>query len=131
MTTVEARREAEDKAQPAHERSDAPSGAVALALLALLTALALSLLIVAGITGRLGGWRGVAPATPRAPPTRLIPRLEIARAGDRAAIEQAAREKLQGYAPIDQDHARIPIERAMEILASQGWPDAEESGGKP
>ncbi len=51
------------------------------------------------------------------------PRLEIDPRFDRAAIEAAAAAKLTGYAWVDRSAglARIPIERAMELLAAQGW----------
>jgi hypothetical protein len=41
----------------------------------------------------------------------------------RAAVESAAAATLTGYAWVDRSAgtARIPIERAMELLAKQGW----------
>lgn len=53
------------------------------------------------------------------------PRLETSPDGDRTAIERAARTHLSGYAWLDckAGTARIPIERAMDLLAEQGWPD--------
>ncbi|WP_027133219.1 hypothetical protein [Geminicoccus roseus] len=55
------------------------------------------------------------------------PRLEVSPAGDRQAIEAAAGRLLEGYAWTDraQGRVRIPIERAMEMVARQGWPDLE------
>jgi len=58
------------------------------------------------------------------------PRLETTPEGDRASIEQAAKERLAGYGWADRNAgmARIPIERAMELLAKQGWPDKKGGG---
>jgi hypothetical protein len=51
------------------------------------------------------------------------PRLEIDGKMTRAAVESAAQSKLEGYAWVDRSAGtvRIPIERAMELLARQGW----------
>jgi hypothetical protein len=63
--------------------------------------------------------------------TPPAPRLDITPAIDRAATETAARDKLQGFAWINQaaGRVRIPIDRAMQVLAQQGWPD--DKAGKP
>ena len=70
-----------------------------------------------------------APDHPAKPPLESVPleppppRLEVDGRADRAAIEAAARSKLEGYAWVDRaaGTARIPIERAMALLAAQGW----------
>jgi|APAra7269096979_1048534.scaffolds.fasta_scaffold06743_7 hypothetical protein len=51
------------------------------------------------------------------------PRLEIDGRSERAAVETAAAAKLVGYAWVDRaaGAVRIPIERAMELTAQQGW----------
>ena len=59
---------------------------------------------------------------------RLVPpapRLDITPSLGRAAIEGDAAAKLQGYAWADQPakRVRIPIDRAMELMVRQGWPD--------
>ncbi|WEX10568.1 hypothetical protein [Chelativorans sp. AA-79] len=58
------------------------------------------------------------------------PRLETAPEGDRIAIEREAKSRLEGYAWADRSAgtARIPIERAMELVAKEDWPDGE--GGR-
>lgn len=58
------------------------------------------------------------------------PRLDPSPDGDRAAIERAASAHLEGYAWLGRKAgtARIPIERAMELLAEQGWPDGRAGG---
>jgi len=54
------------------------------------------------------------------------PRLAVHPRDDLARFRGAEEDVLHGYAWIDRDHGvvRIPIERAMEILAKQGpqWP---------
>jgi hypothetical protein len=65
---------------------------------------------------------------PIAPP---LPRLEIDGRADRAAVEGNAERKLEGYAWIDRSTARIPIERAMQIMAAHGWPDQPREQVKP
>jgi hypothetical protein len=59
-----------------------------------------------------------------APPA---PRLETLPSGDRAAIEARAKARLAGYGAVEKGRARIPIERAMELLAAHGWPEPDEA----
>jgi hypothetical protein len=56
------------------------------------------------------------------------PRLQIDPLPERLALEEAARARLRGYArlALEPDRARIPIERAMQLLAEHGWPDSDE-----
>jgi hypothetical protein len=62
--------------------------------------------------------------------TPPAPRLEGYYPSDRGKLEAAAQQALQGYAWTDgsRDMARIPIERAMQILSQKGWPDAGKAG---
>jgi hypothetical protein len=62
--------------------------------------------------------------------TPPAPRLEGYYPSDRAKLEAAAQQALQGYAWTDdkRDTAHIPIERAMQILSRKGWPDAAKEG---
>jgi len=64
----------------------------------------------------------VISAPPQTPPQ---PRLQVAPQRELAAVDAAANRHLQGYAWLDESksHARIPIERAMMVLAAAGWPD--------
>lgn len=57
------------------------------------------------------------------------PRLEGYFPSDRASLEMVARQTLQGYAWRDKNTgaARIPIDRAMQILSQHGWPDASKA----
>jgi hypothetical protein len=53
---------------------------------------------------------------------------------DRARIEAEAAARLSGYGWADREtgRARIPIERAMTLLAEHGWPDPDAGGaGRP
>jgi hypothetical protein len=62
--------------------------------------------------------------------TPPAPRLEGFLPSDRPRIEATARQALQGYGWIEGNAgaAHIPIERAMQILSQQGWPDAAKAG---
>jgi hypothetical protein len=76
-----------------------------------------------------------APARPAKPAIETAsepppsPRLERDGRADRAMIEDAAAAKLTGYAWVDRSTgtARIPIARAMELLAAGGWPDEKKT----
>jgi len=55
------------------------------------------------------------------------PRLQITPQADRKALEEAAHTRLSGYGGTsERGRVRIPIERAMELLAAHGWPDPDE-----
>jgi hypothetical protein len=129
------RREAELNALSAARRRgfeprDASPRGVVLAALGLFAGIALSGVFVAGLLALFDRERMRIPATPletarQVPPE---PRLEISPGASRLAIEAAARQRLAGYAwngPQKQS-ARIPIGRAMDLLARRGWPDAGE-----
>ncbi len=66
------------------------------------------------------------PTTPPGPQLQIQPRIDLQR-------EQLRAETLlNGYGWADRDGrlARIPIGRAIEILADHGWPDAAPDGAK-
>ena len=97
--------------------------------------LGIAVSLVAGLFAVLDRMERHAPPTametvPLAPP---LPRLEIDGRADRAAVEADARRKLQGYAWADPaaGTARIPLERAMQLLLARGWPDAAGGSGAP
>ncbi|MGE0717108.1 MAG: hypothetical protein AB7P02_16820 [Alphaproteobacteria bacterium] len=101
------------------ERRDVAPRRVLVALVALVCTIALSMGIVAGFLRFLDARRTEpTSATESAPTVSGI---------DRAAVEAAARRRLAGYAWTNRSagRARIPIERAMEILAERGWPDGD------
>jgi hypothetical protein len=119
-----------DTASEALPENDVSAKAVVFGGIGLFVGIALSGAIVAGLLLWLS-------ATDSRPPLnsleaqRIIPprpRLEIDPAGDRAAIERDARDKITGYAWVDQSRgrARIPIDEAMTLISARGWPDPEE-----
>ncbi len=65
---------------------------------------------------------------PRLPPE---PRLQAAPVADFKAIQAAERKLMDSYAWIDPDHGivRIPVERALEVVARKGLPVS--SGPQP
>lgn len=123
-----------EEARPAVEPDDVPARGVVYAALGLFGGIAVAAAVVAGVLTALDLWPLPPGPTPPFRSTGEQPaRLEVAPAEDRLAIEARARGKLAGYAWTDaaHRHARIPIERAMEKLARQGWPDAPGRGGAP
>jgi hypothetical protein len=106
------------------ETCDAAPRAVVYSGLGLLLGTAFCGLLVIGLLALLP-----TPARPAKPALETVsevppsPRLEIDGRMNRAAVESAAAARLTGYAWVDRSAgtARIPIERAMELLAKQGW----------
>jgi hypothetical protein len=94
----------------------------------LLLGTAISVAFAAGVIAILP-----APAAPPKPDLETVsqeppaPRLEIDGRANRAVVEDAAAAKLKGYAWADRSAgtARIPIERAMELLAARGWSETD------
>jgi hypothetical protein len=113
------------------EPRDVPPRGVAYAVVGLIAGIAVSAALVGGLFVVLQRTEATPPAPPleAAHPPPPPPRLEIAPATDRAAVEAAAQHLLQGYAWTDRagGRARIPIERAMQILAAGGWPDTAKA----
>ncbi|MCL4767680.1 MAG: hypothetical protein KJZ80_15750 [Hyphomicrobiaceae bacterium] len=112
------------------EPRDVPAPGVALAVLGILVSIGLAAAFVAAVLA----WfpESLSQATPletirEAPPK---PRLEVSPRASGAAVQAAARARLEGYAWTDREagRARIPIERAMKLLTGHGWPDAPENG---
>jgi hypothetical protein len=112
------------------EPRDVPPRGVSFAILALFVGVGLSAALVAGLLMLFPQERERPAPTaletaPLAPPD---PRLETSPGGDRLALEKAARDRLTGYAWADRraGRVRIPIDRAVDILAEQGWPDTDD-----
>jgi hypothetical protein len=105
--------------RPAYERRDVEPRAVIFGVLSLFGMIGMAAAVVAGLFHL---WP-VAPPTPARPPVPP-PRLESHEGEDRPALEAAAQAKLRGYGWTDRaaGRARVPIERAMELQAQQGWP---------
>lgn len=58
------------------------------------------------------------------------PRLQIAPSQDLERLNEANRQKLESYGWVDRSTgvARIPIERAMDIVVDQGWQEQVHEG---
>jgi len=126
---------AADRTEPeaAFERQDAPPRGVAYAILGLFAGIAISAIFVGALL------YSFEPAAPRETGAAIkgdtlasdAPRLEISPGTDAARVEAQAQHMLDGYAWVDRPAglARIPIERAMELTAKQGWPDEQRKAG--
>jgi hypothetical protein len=112
------------KSKAGYETRDVAPRAVVYAGIGLLLGTSLCGLLVIGLLALLP-----APERPTKPSLETVsqeppaPRLEIDGRINRVAVEAAAAARLTGYAWVDRTAgtARIPIERAMELLAQQGW----------
>jgi len=102
---------------------------VLLGVAGLFAIIAVSAVIVAGVVALLPSDR-TAPRSPNAARPWPGPPLEAQEGEGRAALEAAARQRLEAYGWIDASkrRARIPIERAMQLLARHGWPDGHSEG---
>ncbi|MFZ5779956.1 MAG: hypothetical protein ACOY4R_07080 [Pseudomonadota bacterium] len=87
--------------------------------------------VVAGMMALLSH-DAAAPSAQHAARPRLGPPLEVDQGESRAALEAAARRRLETYGWVDRakGRARIPIERAMQLLAQHGWPDDGPEGAR-
>jgi hypothetical protein len=105
------------RSQPGYERSDAPPRLLA----ALAAGLALSIAIVIG--GIAIAFPQVLSASPRGPLQSLppSPRLQANPAGDMARYQQLEAHRLANYGWTADGHVRVPIDQAMNQVASQGW----------
>jgi hypothetical protein len=121
--------------RPGYEASDIAPKNVGYAALSLFAGIALSAGLVAGLLALFdhAGQRPAATALETAPLAPPLPRLEIDGKADRTVVEADAARKLNGYAWVDRSAGtvRIPIARAMELLAARGWPDAPQATGAP
>jgi hypothetical protein len=120
---------------PAYEVRDMAPRHIGYSAAILFGGIAISVGLVAGLFAVLDRTMPKPPATametaPLAPP---LPRLEIDGRADRAAVEADAQRKLDGYAWADPaaNTARIPIDRAMQLLVVHGWPDPAKGSGAP
>jgi hypothetical protein len=95
----------------------------------LFAVIAVSAALVAGLLTLLDHGKAI-PDQTALETTRIVPpwpRLEVDGKADRATVEAAAQRMISGYAWVDRQAgtARIPIARAMQLLATRGWPDAQ------
>ena len=115
---------------PRYEPRDVRPSSVARMTAGFFAGIAVSAGLVAALIGVLSRDAGrplTRPVTPQ-PSSASTPRLEIPEGRDRAELEAAARQKLEGYGWADRQagRVRVPIERAMELLVERGWPDRGE-----
>jgi hypothetical protein len=117
----------------AFERQDAPARGVAYAILGLFAGIAISGIFVGALL------YSFEPAAPKETGAAIkgealapnAPRLEVSPGTDAARVEAQAQHMLDDYAWVDRSAglARIPIGRAMELTAKQGWPDEQRKAG--
>lgn len=117
---------------PAYETQDVPPVAIVVTMVGLFLVVGMSLVIVAGLVL----W--MHPTELQVSPIeteqlRAGPRLEVDPAQNARQLQTAAAQRLQGYAWTDRNaqEAHIPIDRAIALLARQGWPDADQPESKP
>jgi hypothetical protein len=115
-----------------YEKSDVPAIWVVYAALALFMGVGASAAFVLGIlvVSAPEGAKQYKPALEAEQMPSSSPWLELDPESDRARIEAAATKKLHGFQWIDRRNGivQIPIERAMRMLADQGWPGTSETG---
>jgi len=119
----------EDVRRHGHEPTDVRVRSIVCAILVLIVAIAVSGVFVGGVLFAMRDREDQVsvPAISRVTLLPPEPRLQIAPQADRKALEEAARARLNGYGwAQERGRARIPIERAMELLAGHGWPDPDE-----
>lgn len=119
----------EDVRRHRHEPTDVRIRGIVYTILGLIAAIAVSGAFVGGVLSAMRSREDPVPASAVSRATLLPPepRLQIAPQADRRALEEAARAQLDGYGwTQERGRARIPIQRAMELLAGHGWPDPDE-----
>ncbi len=119
-----------------HEPTTIGAGGILLGLAAVVAGLIVAMLAIAGLTAYFAiadvKEPTVGPADPRdtaiAPPPG-VPSLDPHQAGDLRRLRARERDLLTEYAWVDRDAgvARIPIRRAMEILAQEPPPSLQLS----
>jgi hypothetical protein len=124
---------------PEHARRAGHEAADASALAVGLFALALAIMIVLVLTILVSAFRRFEASAERADPiqspltggqTPPEPRLQTSPRDDLDRLGRAEDEWLTTYGWIDQGRGivRVPIERAIELLAERGLPEPEERG---
>jgi hypothetical protein len=118
--------------EPGYERRDLPPRGVILSMAGLFAGIAVSAAIVFLLFALFPRPQPRETTVSAQSPLPKGPPLEIKDGEGRAAIDAAALSKLQGYAQVDGAHARIPIQRAMQLQVQLGWPDRKAGqGAKP
>jgi hypothetical protein len=118
------------QAAPGHETSDASPGSVAGFELALLVLAAFAMALMAGLFYYLTERESVADtsrsplaAERTAPPA---PNLQISPTADLKQLRAEEEDRIRTYGWVDKEQqiVRIPLEKAMEIVAARGVPAA-------
>jgi hypothetical protein len=120
------RRDANQTDEPTYEHSDLPVRR----LLGIVLASVVAIAAVALLIDRMLVLFDMMSAPPAATPMEQVelrppqPRLEARPVETLNAVEEREARLLEHYGWVDRDAgiARIPVERAMEILAERGWP---------
>ena len=99
----------------------------------LLLFVGLSIAIICGVIVALQPWPPSTHPTFAAGEDLPGRRLQVAPSAERSRLQQDAAAKISSYGWTDRaaGNTHIPIERAMEWLARNGWPDkADAEGGR-
>jgi hypothetical protein len=120
---------------PPPQDHDVPVRAVGITLIAFPLTVAAAAVLVIGLIWLL-------PQAPSQPPVSALerqpqvpppPRLQVDPSRDLAQLQARNAARLEGYGWIDRAKGivHIPIERAMQMLATQGWPDPPPDNATP
>ena len=120
---------AAEQAETQYQRTKLPVGLILACVGALIGLMLFAIVFAGGLFGLLE-WNRQPIGRTSLETAEIIPpqpRLEASPQGDRIAIEAQAKARLEGYAWTDRaaGRVRIPIQRAMKIVADQGWPDPD------
>lgn len=114
-----------DETSSGYERSDARVGPLALSAVALFALVALAMFGMAKLFRALDRSEP-APRHPMAAERQVppAPRLQTDPAGERLELEERDRARLETYGWVDREQGvvRIPLERAMDLVAEEGLP---------
>ena len=126
---------------PSHQDKDINLRIVTIALIAILVPAVLSAIAMSGLFNvyKKNMYEARQTRSPLGGQERVLPQeplLQVNEALDLAEHLQNENQLINNYSSIDKDRARIPIERAMEIVAQQGFkaktaPAAGESKPEP
>jgi hypothetical protein len=125
---------AENERGPQHEESDVDVWAVGRFVAAMVVVIAISLGLLFGLfryfEAATGGEKPVASERVNPGKRPPEPRLEVTPVEDLRKFREAEDRALNAYGWMDREHGvvRIPIARAMELLAQRGLPARREAG---
>jgi Tfp pilus assembly protein PilO len=133
----QADRQADTDAQRGYELSDLKPGAIALFGVGLVIAVLLAVIVTTLFLGYRTVQRGrqdtPAPHLAREREVIVQPRLQVDAAEELRQLRSAEDAVLSSYSWVDKDAGivKIPIDRAMEILAEKGLPARQREQKKP